>query len=134
MSFKLPIKLLLGIFFFLLLLLPSQAEQTYETQYFNVKPEKCVALRQGRECLADVTFNWKVLQAGDYCLVDKLHQLTIYCWQNSVSGFYQFSFSSQQTLGFSLIEKLSKKVVMESKVEVSWVYKTKHKKRRWRLF
>lgn len=116
------------------LLLPARAEEIADKRFFTVKPEKCVALRQGRECLADVTFSWKTLQVGDYCLLDKRHQKMIQCWQSSQSGQVNFSFSNQQSQHFILIEKLTKKIIMESQIEVSWVYKTKHKKRRWRLF
>jgi hypothetical protein len=134
MFFNLPFNLVTCILFLCLLLLPVKAEQLTEKSYFNAKPKKCVALRKGRECLADITFSWKTLTLGDYCLLDQQGQKIIQCWQESTSGHHQLSFSSEKSLHFLLIEKLTKKVVMESKVEVSWVYKTKHKKRRWRLF
>ncbi len=118
----------------LLLFTSAQAEQLIENNRFTVQPEKCVALRQGKVCVAEVKFNWHTERLGNYCLLEKIEQRVIQCWQNSKSGSYQFAFSSQQSLLFLLVEESTNKVLLESKVEVSWVYKTKQKKRRWRLF
>ncbi|MCE2594471.1 DUF3019 domain-containing protein [Motilimonas cestriensis] len=104
------------------------------TDYISVKPEKCVALREGRQCLADVAFDWQTAVVGDYCLVEKEALTVVRCWQGTSSGRYRLAFSKQQTTQFLLVVKDTNRVVLETEVEVSWVYKTKHKKRRWRLF
>jgi len=128
-SSLIPIIILLS-----LLLTSVQAEQLIEKEMFTAQPEKCVALRQGKVCVADVKFNWQAPKMGDYCLVEKVEQTVLHCWQNRRSGTYKFVFSSQQSLQFLLVDQGTNRVLLESKVEVSWVYKTKQKKRRWRLF
>ena len=98
------------------------------------KPEKCVALREGRQCLAEVAFRWKTQGKGNYCLLEQSELAVLHCWDQASSGQHTLAFSKQKTTRFVLVVKGTTQAVATTDVEVSWVYKTKHKKRRWRLF
>ena len=99
-----------------------------------VKPDKCVALREGRQCLTDVKFSWKTVEQGNYCLLEQSKLTVIHCWEHASAGHYTLAFAKQKTTQFLLVLKGTTQAVTTAEVEVSWVYKTKHKKRRWRLF
>ncbi|MDO6524566.1 DUF3019 domain-containing protein [Motilimonas sp. 1_MG-2023] len=134
MFFK-PLNLLFATLTFITLIpLFAHSKTLPNTDSISVTPEKCVALREGRQCLADVVFHWQTVVPGDYCLIEKEALTVARCWQGSSSGQHKFAFSKQQTTQFLLVVKDTNRVVLETEVEVSWVYKTKHKKRRWRLF
>ncbi|MFO6423590.1 DUF3019 domain-containing protein [Motilimonas sp. KMU-193] len=135
MSFN-PLTTLITGVWLLVWLIPvlTFAQSLNEQLDLHVKPEKCVALREGRDCLAELTFQWHAKVPGDYCLVEQDSFEVLRCWEQSTQGEYQFKFTGQQTTQYNLVEKGQRHILVSTQVEVSWVYKTKNKKRRWRLF
>lgn len=103
----------------------------------NAQPNKCVALNQGRECFANVLINWRLKQANDYCLRvkhddGKLSELK--CWQQTNSGQLSYAFQSAKGLQFILTRRTSDKPIASASIQVSWLYQSSTRKRRWRLF
>ena len=97
-------------------------------------PEKCVALRQGKNCYTELTFQWHAPIRGDYCIRAIKDQKLVRCWYNSTFGELQTEFNSPDALQFELIELKSGQVSDPVEMKVNWVYTNKRKKRRWRLF
>ncbi len=131
-----PFTLLLAGLSCLIWLVPvlTLAQSVNDEPQLQVKPEKCVALREGRDCLAQLTFQWFAPTQGNYCLVEQDSFAVLRCWENSQQGQYQFKFEGQQTTQYNLVLQGDRQPMVSTQVEVSWVYQTKNKKRRWRLF
>ncbi|WP_340679006.1 DUF3019 domain-containing protein [Paraglaciecola sp.] len=101
------------------------------------QPNKCVALTQGRECFATVKFVWQVKQAGNYCLtVVANNQLSqrIECWSNTTGAVYRYNLRTAEDLTFILVNAEDNLPLADTTIQVSWVYKSALRKRRWRLF
>jgi len=101
----------------------------------NLQPNKCVALHKGRTCYAKIKINWHVLEHGNFCLHKNSQTNTeLACWSNKKQATLEYEFASQSSAEFVLKEKNSGKVVASSKINVSWLYNSSNKRRRWRLF
>ena len=100
---------------------------------FKVKPSTCVTIREGRDCFTKITFNWRLPEQKNVCLVDKNANKVLKCWQNSHEGQAKFEFKSQIKVTYLLLDQ-EQNVLGETLVDVSWVYKASPRKRRWRIF
>lgn len=101
------------------------------------QPTKCVALTQGRECFAQIVLTWKAAKDSDYCLVREmqdLRRIPLQCWEASASGKFVFDMQATQDVVILLLEKDGKEAIGRSVVQVSWLYQSNSRKRRWRLF
>ncbi len=107
---------------------------TYDTTIFDATPQKCVALRRGNVCYADITLTWQLPQQGDVCIRSLTSGHIMQCWQQSQQGAMALSFESTESLTYQLINKNTAELIGETHVQVTWVYSNKKKKRRWRLF
>lgn len=99
-----------------------------------LKPNKCVALRKGRKCFATVEVRWQVQTKGDYCLRRQHDQMVINCWQDQAHGDFSYVFGSENKEQLELVEQSHQRIVSTAFIQVSWVYKSKRKKSRWRIF
>ena len=100
-----------------------------------VKPERCVALRQGQICYQEVTFNWWQLQKGNYCLFNLSTKQTLKCWKNSNQGIFHLDFQSTQSTDFILRAQDQDIEFSKARITVSWVFKSsKRPKSSWKLF
>lgn len=126
-----------GLIFALLmsLTLSSNAREIKVNPVLSLQPNKCVALHKGRQCFAKINIKWHVLEQGDFCL----HQTTepqkeLACWSNKKQAKLEYEFASQSNTEFVLKERSSGKVIARSEINVSWLYNSSNKRRRWRLF
>ncbi|MBE0367458.1 DUF3019 domain-containing protein [Pseudoalteromonas sp. MMG013] len=99
-----------------------------------VQPERCIALRKGRNCYAQLTFSWDLPIAANYCLKSSNSESVLYCWQAAKSGHVEHEFNQQKTHEYQLINSDTGAILGQTQVHVQWVYKNRQKKRRWRLF
>ncbi|WP_462158701.1 DUF3019 domain-containing protein [Pseudoalteromonas sp. GB56] len=97
-------------------------------------PNTCVALRQGRTCYSDITFNWHVGSSDRYCIRQVGDSQPLHCWERSLSGEVNIDFASATAQTYELFHVTTQQVLARSEVKVQWVYTSKQKKRRWRLF
>ncbi len=97
-------------------------------------PDTCVALREGRNCYAEVDITWHQQQIGNYCLRNAQSKHIMQCWLMQQKGLFRYQFDSAETVGFELISSDNGKVVASTEIQLQWVYKNRQKKRRWRLF
>ena len=100
----------------------------------QLSPNKCVALRKGRECFASIEVKWTTVQAGNYCLRRQADNLMINCWFGQKKGEFLYVFRAAEKESLQLILKDSQRVISQAEVKVSWVYKSKRSKGRWRVF
>lgn len=101
------------------------------------QPTKCVALTQGRECFAKIVLTWKTRNEGDYCVVREMQdsrRIPLQCWDSKSSGKFVFDMQATQDVVILLLEKNAKEAIGRSEIQVSWLYQSNSRKRRWRLF
>lgn len=108
---------------------PEKSEQEIE---FEVSPKTCVTLRQGQPCFVRVRFNWRSNKALAACLYN-LEGTKITCWKSSETGSVVLSQSLPNTTEYILVNDDGEELTRAS-VAVSWVYRKKRSRRRWRLF
>jgi len=99
---------------------------------FEVSPNRCVTLRQGQPCFVRVRFNWRSNKALTACLYN-LEGKKITCWKSSESGSIVLAQTLPSTTEYILVDADGAELDRAS-VAVSWVYRKKRSKRRWRLF
>ncbi|WP_087025643.1 DUF3019 domain-containing protein [Thaumasiovibrio subtropicus] len=115
---------------------PSASAHADPNEHSALQPEpsQCVVIRKGKECNATVQFTWHTSAVGNYCLLLHGTDTRLQCWENAKKGAYEHKFTHPITQTYVLIEALTEQIVATGTVEVSWVYETQRKKRRWRLF
>jgi hypothetical protein len=120
----------------LLLIFPaiSSAKTTDKMAPLIALPDTCVALREGRNCYADVTLSWQQPTIGNYCLRDATSKYIMQCWLKQQQGVFEYTFDSQQSISFELFDSNTAQVIATTEVKLQWVYQNRQKKRRWRLF
>lgn len=106
---------------------------------FNVQPQQCVTLREGRDCFATITVQWQKNIEQALCLyqVNTKHantQKQLICWPKSNKGQTSITFESSDNLTYQLRSLSDKQLVAEAEIVVSWVHKKTTTRRRWRLF
>ena len=97
-------------------------------------PSKCVALRKGRKCFATIDVKWQANDSGRYCLRRSIDHMVINCWRGQAHGEFMYVFRSENKEQLELFDEVTKRVVSTAVINVSWVYKSKRKKARWRVF
>lgn len=105
--------------------------------FLTPQPNKCVALTQGRQCFTKVTLRWRMKSAGDYCLLLETaagDNPPLQCWLSAKQGEFLYDMQADEDIIFVLRQKNQNKALIRSVVQVSWLYKSNSRKRRWRLF
>lgn len=99
---------------------------------FEVTPKRCVTLRQGQPCFVKLRFEWSSDETVKVCLYGA-EDKELQCWSSTNSGSIVLPQTLPSTTEFKLIANDGVEL-QRATVAVSWVYKTKRSKRRWRLF
>lgn len=105
------------------------------------QPNKCVALNEGRACFAKVNVTWHLDHPANICLLDSVKSEPLFCWRNATRGQYLYNMEASKDIKLSLIllKESNLKVqpntsLAHTTINVSWLYKSNSRKRRWRLF
>lgn len=136
---KISIRVAMSIFALTLASTQLYAEQPSTLQsnanfHFQVKPDRCIALRQGQVCYQKLAFQWAAINS-EVCLVEKGKTETIKCWANNSATRFKYAFESDSEKTYQLQDKTSQTILAEVKVKVAWVYKNSEKvSTGWRLF
>jgi len=106
---------------------------------FNVQPQQCVTLRQGRDCFATITILWQNQTAQTLCLYQvrnepALNKEKLMCWSKSKKGQTSLEFESHDNLTYQLRTLKGDHLLAETEIVVSWLHKKTTRRRRWRLF
>jgi len=101
-----------------------------------VKPNRCIALRQGQYCYQKLQFSWETSDADDrYCLYTHNEQDPLICWVSDQIKHFTYKFKSTEDIRFLLKNETQETIIDETSVVVAWVYKRSKKvSTGWRLF
>lgn len=127
-------KLVVHSVFALLTLIPTMAfaAENDEKVNFEVSPTRCVTLRQGQPCYVRLKFKWSADEDLEACLYN-LDGSKLKCWTSTTKGTISLSESLTNTTEFILADAQGVEL-NRATVSISWVYRKKRSKRRWRLF
>lgn len=101
----------------------------------RLKPEQCIAMRQGKDCYTDIEINWIATQAGHYCLFSSQQTHALQCWDSSSKGTFTEEIVSKTDVQLHLKRSDKDGVIVSRKLKVVWVYKKKSRSRlSWRMF
>jgi len=115
----------------LLLVSTADADNALETS-LNVTPKRCVTLRQGQPCFVRARFQWQSSEALRACLFNG-EGSEIKCWHIASEGTIVLPQNLPNTTEYILTDSDGVELQRAS-IVVSWVYRKKRSKRRWRLF
>lgn len=97
-------------------------------------PNKCVALRHGRTCFAQVVLRFEVVKPGLYCIRRQNKEQPLYCETISRYGSFKYDFQAKSKQIFTLVEQGKSRILASTTIDVAWVHQVRSRKRRWRLF
>lgn len=112
----------------------QSAPTTGLTANIVLKPAKCVSLRQGQVCYADVELQWQASQAGNYCLQSSTQATPLLCWNAERNGQFSGEISADKNVVFTLTAEGADTVLASAEMEMAWVYKKKRTAVSWRVF
>jgi len=110
----------------------SALAQEADTVEFKVTPKQCVTLRQGQPCFVKLRFAWQSNEDLKACVYG-IENEELKCWSAASSGSIVMSQTLPGTTEYILIDSEGIEL-NRATVSVSWVYRRKRSKRRWRLF
>ncbi len=116
-----------------MVMLTAQAQQQ-EDFVLQLSPSKCVALRQGQTCYANVTLKWRSQKPQDLCIFQLEDATALQCWQNTNEGVFSGEISTKKAVEFQLREENTERVLASTVLKVAWVYKKKRRAVSWRIF
>lgn len=100
---------------------------------FDVSPKRCVTLRQGQPCFVKVNIEWRSVKAIQVCVYG-IGNEKLKCWNTATnSGRVIMPQTLPGTTEYVLVDSAGVEL-KRATVSVSWVYRKKGSKRRWRLF
>lgn len=99
----------------------------------QLKPAKCVTLKQGNTCYQELKLSWQADINGHYCVYNSNRKEPIHCWNNVSKGEYSFEFKGMQSINFQLFKMPKNIPLAKQHFSVKWVYKARPNSR-WRLF
>lgn len=100
----------------------------------TLKPEKCVSLRQGQVCYADVELQWQANQQGHYCLLSSSQEAPLMCWNGKQQGQFTGEIRSDSNVIFTLTQQRDGAALASAEMKMAWVYKKKRSAVSWRVF
>ena len=113
---------------------PAAAQDKSQPVLLELSPAKCVALRQGQTCYADVVLNWQSQQPRDVCLFRLGQNAAMQCWRQAKTGKFAGEVSAQENVDFELRANASEQALAAAQLKVAWVYKKKRRTVSWRIF
>ena len=105
-----------------------------EGTHFEISPQKCVTLKQGKNCYQDIEVDWQADKPGNYCLMQSSQDLPVKCWSDIDRAKFEFEFVGKQSAMLSLVESETNRLLGERDIEVKWVYRNRSRNLSWRVF
>ena len=110
--------------------------------FFEVKPNRCIALRKGQDCYQTLKFKWDLdsskidqNEEATFCLVQDDQDNPLICWQKNELNNFKIEFKSSSGVEYFIVRKDKNEKLGRLEVDVSWVYKNKKSRvGSWRLF
>ncbi len=112
----------------------AENDEKHSIKALKLVPNKCVALRKGRKCFANIKVEWSASKKGSYCLRRLSDKLQINCWQGARLGNFKYIFASSEDEQLELVSVDNQQTIAVSTIKVSWVHNSKKRRTRWRVF
>lgn len=112
---------------------PVAADDALQIQLV-LTPTKCVSLREGQTCYADVELQWHASLSGDYCLFSNLQEAPMQCWRQKDRASFEREIASKQNVLFTIKRDGHNKTLAATELKMAWVYKSKRVATSWRVF
>lgn len=121
-----------------ILLLSAQATANDSISHsdivFNLMPNQCIALSQGKKCYVDIEITWQSKTNSNLCLYSSQSTAAIRCWKQANNGSYQNEVVSTKNVQFVLKDDKNN-TLATSELKMAWVYKKNTRARsNWRMF
>lgn len=114
----------------------AMAQETSEAERVSMMltPTKCVSLRQGQVCYADVSLSWQSSVNGSYCLFSSIQEQPLACWESASAGTFEGEIASESNVVFTLTKRNAVIPLATAELKMAWVYKKKRSSVSWRVF
>jgi hypothetical protein len=134
--FKLPYRLQILILFLLTSFLQvSQARQAAVLPKLEIRPAKCVSMRQKQACYIKVIITWQAIKTDEYCLFSSQQVKPLKCWISKQQATFTHHITMQQDVKYTLTSKKSGEALVNNTLILAWVYKKeKFSHSSWRIF
>ena len=140
---KNSIKHFFVVFILLLLSIKVYSNETSSVPKLTIKPNQCVSLHQGQQCVVTVDISWQVSHAGKHCLYSSLQNNKLTCWLMKKNARFKQELVIDKDVTFTLksmgdgigndIE--NGEVIATAVLELAWVHKkSKRSHSAWRVF
>jgi len=110
----------------------SSTSQPLSDVSLDVRPVRCVTLREGQPCYVRLAVSWKSLEPISACLTSEQNEAQA-CWDNAVTGDFNANLYLSESTEWVLLDQSGADLGSVA-VTVAWVYKSRRVRRRWRLF
>ena len=99
----------------------------------NLMPAKCVSLKQGQPCYADIEISWQTPEPVSVCLVRMDTRQELSCWRSTAQGDFSSEIITRESLSLSLLTDTGE-MLATTELAVAWVYKKRRSPTSWRVF
>ncbi len=128
--------LLFSMALLVLMLLPAARvtaqQENLESAELKVSPQRCVTLREGQRCYVKLRFEWLAPSVEKAC-VYRAESTLLQCWTEDALSPFVIPLTLSEDTDFLLLTP-DGTLLGTVQVTVSWVYRKKRSRRRWRLF
>ena len=113
----------------------EQEKQVSELPTLEIKPTKCVSLKQDQICFTHVDITWQTRENNDYCLYSSQQKLPLQCWLSTPNESFSHEIKMSQDVTYSLTNKKTNQILVSEVLPLAWVYKKeKFSHSSWRIF
>lgn len=111
-------------------------EQALPLIQFSIKPRLCVLTEKEDVCHDRLEVNWSAAVPRSLCLYQSDKTEPLRCWENAVSGEYQFQLTASVSTDFQLREHKTQQPVSDQRFQVVFNDKKYRRQRRnpWSFF
>jgi len=111
-------------------------QQTMPLIEFSIKPRLCVLTEGEAVCHDRLDVNWLAAEPRSLCLYQSNESKPLRCWENVLSGEYQFELTASVSTDFQLREYKTQQPVSDQRFQVVFNDKKYRRQRRnpWSFF
>lgn len=114
---------------------PVVCQESSALSKIEIKPGKCVSMRQQQTCYISPQITWQAPQKDEYCLYSSQQSKALQCWSDDNQGTFTQAFAMDQDISFTLRTKLNDKPISSAVLRLAWVHKReKLSHSSWRVF
>lgn len=113
----------------------AASQELKELSKIEIKPDKCVSMRQEQTCYIFAQITWQVPQKDEYCLYSSQQDKALKCWRSVNHGMLEQDFVLEHDITFTLRATGHAEAILSAQLSLAWVYKKqKLSHSSWRVF